>query len=292
MATESNEQRTSPNPSRRGIWSIGLVRARTLSQLQCSLPTQPIISEANLQPFGSHAAADPFAIRHSDGVWYLFFEMFRKGSDIAVIGGASSRDLLSWDVLGPVLETPHHLSYPFVFRHGDDIYMMPESKSVRQVNLYRAVDFPRVWKFEKTILRGRLMDASMIEHEGRFWIFAAWRSYWMRLFYADHPLGPWRSHWLPTVRSYSKRNTRPGGRPIMLDGKLMRFAQDNQKHYGHQLRAMHVTSLDRWWFNEREWGTGPLLTPTGQGWNANSMHHIDAHVMPDGEIIGFVDGAT
>lgn len=292
MGSSHTQHTTAHENKGRGIWSVGLVRARNLADLQGALPVQPIISEANLHRFGSHAAADPFAIRHHDNAWYVFFEMFRKGNDIAVIGAAKSNDLQHWDVLGPVLEESHHLSYPFVFEHEGNIYMMPESKSVRQVNLYRAVDFPHAWRFERTILRGRLMDASMIRHNGQFWIFAGWRSYWMRLFYADHPLGPWKSHWLPTVRSYSKRNTRPGGRPIEIDGKLIRFAQDNEKHYGHQLRAMQITSLDRLWFNEREWIESPILSPTGTGWNANSMHHLDAHVMPDGEIIGFVDGAT
>ena len=36
------------------------------------------------------------------------------------------------------LETPYHLSYPFVFRHEDDIFMIPESSANRTVELYRA----------------------------------------------------------------------------------------------------------------------------------------------------------
>lgn len=177
---------------------------------------------------------------------------------------------------------------------------MPESKSVRRVDIFRAVDFPNRWVFEKSILRGRLMDCSMIHHAGRYWIFAGWRSYWLRLFYASHPLGPWRSHWRPVVRGYSRSSTRPGGRPIHYDGKLIRFSQDNTKYYGQQLRAWKVKVMNRLRYDEEPLFREPILKGSGTGWNASRMHHIDAYptsvlstsAEPRSGVFAFVDGCV
>jgi hypothetical protein len=258
----------------RGIWSIGLMRGPHLGALKLVANPNPIVSGADFQQWEGRAVADPFAI-FRDEAWYLFFELFQRGSDVACIGASKSTDLKTWDPIGIVLQPGHHLSYPFVFEHDGQIYMMPESKSVRRVDIYRAVEFPYRWEFEKTILRGRLMDCSMVQHNGRFWIFAGWRSHGLKLFHATHPLGPWKSHCLPFIRAYSKSSSRPGGRPVHVNNQLVRFSQDNVVCYGHQLRAWQVTCMNRFWYSERPLFNHPILAGSGKGWNAHCMHHID-----------------
>jgi hypothetical protein len=236
--------------------------------------SQPIVSANDFREYDGKAVADPFAIHHR-GVWYLFFELFIRGRSNAVIGASRSSNLVDWEPLGIVLDEPHHLSYPFVFEYEDEIYMMPETKSLRSVCLYQAVDFPFRWKRVKTLLSGRLMDCSLIQHQGRFWMFAGWQSYWLRLFHATNPLGPWRPHWLPVLRKYSKSSNRPGGRPVRWNGNIVRFSQDNTLHYGQQLRAWRVSQMNRLWYSEAPLFDEPILKGSGQGWNARCMHHID-----------------
>ena len=275
------------------------MRGPSLVDLMSSAVSNPIVHADQFQKWNGAAVADPFAI-YRDGAWYLFFELFQKGSDIAVIAASRSTDLLTWEPLGIVLRQRHHLSYPFVFEHDGEVYMMPESKSVKRVDLYRAVEFPYRWEFEKTILRGRLMDCSMVMHHGRYWVFAGWRSYGLKLFHASNPLGPWRRHWLPLIRGYSKSSSRPGGRPVHDCGQLIRFSQDCTTCYGHQLRAWRVTRMNRLWYSEKPLTKEPILTGSGQGWNARCMHHIDAYRVPklgsdstgDQEWLAFVDGCS
>ena len=283
----------------RGIWSIGLMRGSSLDCLKPTATANPIVTASDFENWNGGAVADPFAV-FRDGAWYLFFELFQNGSDKAVIGASRSNDLRDWEPLGIVLKQPHHLSYPFVFEHDGQVYMMPESKSVRRVDLFRAVEFPYRWEFEKTILRGRLMDCSMVKHQGRFWIFAGWRSHGLKLFYASNPLGPWKSHWLPCIRSYSRSSSRPGGRPVLQDNKLVRFSQDCTDYYGQQLRAWNVTRMNRLWYSEEPLYDEPILSGSGQGWNARCMHHIDAFRVPTQGIdstvaqewVAFVDGCA
>lgn len=272
-----------------GIWGLGLYRGSSIHDLRPYAEPGPMFDVKELASFKGFAAADPFALRRDDG-WYVFFECFVRNSP-ACIACAHSVDLISWRQLGIVLQPAHHLSYPFVFEHEGEVYMMPESYSVRRVDLYRAIEFPYRWQLEKTILRGRLHDASMVRFGSRYWIFSGWRSYWLKLFYADSPLGPWRSHWLPSIVRYGKSTTRPGGRPVVLNGELIRLAQDNVAYYGHQLRAFTVTTLNRLWYRDRPTQTDPILVPSGTGWNARNMHHADIHPQPDGNLIAFVDGS-
>ena len=283
----------------RGIWSVGLLRSSSLEGLASSTLQNPIVSAHDFAEWNGKAVADPFAV-YRNGVWYLFFELFLHNTQNAVIGASRSRDLVNWEPLGIVLKQPHHLSYPFVFEHDGQVYMMPESKSAKRVDLFRAVEFPYRWELEKTILRGRFMDCSMVQHAGRFWLFAGWRSYSLKLFHARSPLGPWRPHWLPCLHVDSKTAARPGGRPLTHDGKLIRFSQDCRKCYGHQLRAWHVTKMNRLWYSEKSLCREPILSGSGAGWNAECMHHIDAHRVcgVNGDVSGqkdwlaFVDGCA
>ncbi len=290
-----------PDPYERA-WLIGLSHGDSVDDLQRNISRDPIFDRESLRPWNGYGAADPFAIFVRDR-WYLFFELLVRNEGNAVIAVASSYDLKQWQVLGIALKESHHLSYPFVFEHGGEIYMMPESKSVRQVNLYRAVDFPLRWERCATLVTGAIMDASIIQHRDRWWMFAGWKSYWLKLFHAPSPLGPWQSHWMPIARAYSKKNVRPGGRPVHMpvhiaDGKgsILRFAQDNRKCYGHQIQAMKVTQLNRLWFRERPYREEPIFSPAGTGWYCDRMHHLDLHpnisnTFP-GRWIGFVDGCN
>jgi hypothetical protein len=293
------EAATMPDNCHVGHWSIGLYEGEGLNSLTPRNGPNPIITAAHFAKWSGIGAADPFAVRREDA-WYLFFELFLQDKANAVIGAARSENLRDWEAIGIVLQQSHHLSYPFVFEHEGEIYMMPESKSVGRVDIFRAIEFPHRWVFEKTILRGKLMDCSMIYHSGRYWLFAGWRSYWLRLFYASSPLGPFKSHWLPTIRKYSKSSTRPGGRPIHHNGHLIRFSQDNQRYYGQQLRAWNVTRMNRFQYAEKPLFEEPILKGSGSGWNARCMHHIDAYStenlpgmnQPCSEFIAFVDGCV
>src|SRR5690606_6253509 len=73
-----------------------------------------------------------------------------------------------------VLEEAHHLSYPFVFGHAGEIWMIPESGDADSVNLYRAVEFPHRWTREACLIDGiQGYDATPLRHESGFWFFVS-----------------------------------------------------------------------------------------------------------------------
>jgi len=81
---------------------------------------------------------------------------------------------------------------------------------------------------------------------------------------------------------------RPGGRPIRIDGQLVRFAQRCSRRYGEGLAAHAITQLTPATYAE-ELLVDRVLAGSGHGWNAAAMHHLDAHRDRDGWVL-FADG--
>ena len=183
--------------------------------------------------------ADPFVFEH-EGKSYMFFEdcSFTTGkgviSFVTLEGSRCSKPEV-------VLEENCHLSYPFVFRSGSEIYMIPETKAKNAIQLYRAENFPGQWKFERVLLANiAAVDATLFQHQGKYWLFAAGigtKDPWFNatdelfLFFSDSLCGPWQPHPRnPVVMDV--RRCRSAGAVFLLDGKLIRPAQDSSKSYG------------------------------------------------------------
>jgi hypothetical protein len=225
--------------------------------------------------------ADPFVWQHEQQTCLFVEECYRSDGV-----GHISRLMLGEDLqpIGPaerVLREDRHLSYPFVFAYQGALFMVPESAASGRVDLYRCLRFPDEWVRETSLLTDIIAaDATLFEHEGRWWLMCAARHGRVRMneslfaFYADSPLTDrWTPHPLnPLVRDFS--GARPAGR-ILRDraGRLLRPSQDCVPRYGYGLTLNVVERLTPEDFKERR-----LWHATGVsvgGWRA--MHHLDRH---------------
>jgi hypothetical protein len=197
---------------------------------------------------GLRFLADPFPMVWQ-GATYVFVEDFdhRQGKGIISVvpfdsGGPSAGPL-------PVLEEPWHLSYPFVFEDGNNIWMIPESCESRQISLYRAANFPTGWVKEATLLKDiSAGDTTIVRHLGRLWMFTtilnAGRSTdSLSIFTADRLFGPWLPHPRNPVL-LDAAAARSGGNIILRNGKLWRPVQDCRGRYGGALGLAEITRLD------------------------------------------------
>ncbi|PZO81376.1 MAG: hypothetical protein DI629_04640 [Mesorhizobium amorphae] len=225
---------------------------------------------------GTRFYADPFVFAH-EGRTFLFVEEFPY---------ATGRGVLSVAELGPdgrfgtprvVIEEPHHLSYPQVFAHGGEIYMLPESAAGRELVLYRARSFPDQWVRERVLLAGRdINDATLLEHEGRFWLFGTERFGWgsasdtMVAFHAPALHGPWTSHPLNPLR-VDHSAARPGGAFLQTAEGVFLPVQDGSQAYGGGLGLMRLEGLD-----EHAVRFGPVrpIAP-GPAWARRGIHTLN-----------------
>jgi len=273
------------------LWSIGLFQGADLSALAPAAGIQnPILQVSDITDRRVQFIADPFVIKVGEH-WHLFFEMFDQDLDRGVIASAISTDLRSWEYTGVVLTEAFHLSYPFVFEHQGSIYMIPESKQAREVRLYRATSFPGAWEYERTLLKGKFVDSTLVQFGGLWWIFAARGAYSLAIFYAEKLDGPWKRHRRRTPYWHDKVRARPGGRMIPYKNGLLRFTQDCKQRYGHQVRAFFIERLTPTEFVEYPLCENPILAPGGEPWNSYCMHQIDPWRTDDGQWWAIVDGA-
>ncbi|GJE19051.1 glucosamine inositolphosphorylceramide transferase family protein [Methylobacterium marchantiae] len=222
------------------------------------LRTHPSSGWKDLPDDGRRFYADPFGIEH-EGRTVLFVEDFPHATGKALISA------VTFDMNGPigtpvpVLEEPHHLSYPFVFEREGSFWMIPESCANDTVDLYRATAFPGGWVKEATLLRGvTASDSTLLERDGRWWMFATVRdqpadvgggpilgSYHdsLHLWSASDFRGPWTPHaGNPVLIDIA--SARPAGRIVERDGVLIRPVQDCRLGYGEALALARIDRLD------------------------------------------------
>jgi hypothetical protein len=195
--------------------------------------------------------ADPNIFEH-EGRCHVFCEEYpertKKGTIVMFTIGEDGQ----WPAVPtPILECDYHLSYPFLFRHQNEIYMLVECATVHRVELYRAIDFPRRWS-KPTILMDNVdaVDVTLHEQDGRWWLFAnmiehagaiAWDE--LYLFHSTDPTGrDWTPHPQNPIVS-DVRSARPAGRLFWHDGKLIRPSQNSAGGYGRAIVFNHVTKL-------------------------------------------------
>lgn len=236
---------------RTDFWQVGIVPvaledvdARTLSAARERITWLP-------DPGRWRYLADPFGLVRGDTL-HVFVEAFDyriKRANIERHEFAQAD--LSWRGQVTVLDLPFHLSYPQVFEHDGDTWMVPESHKAGEIALYRATDGSLDhWERECALLRDLPgADASLIEHGGRWWMFytlvgpKARDQRELHIAHAPALAGPWTPLAANPVR-VALDGARPAGRPFVgRDGALVLPVQDSSTGYGGATRLLRFTEL-------------------------------------------------
>jgi hypothetical protein len=177
-----------------------------------------------------------------------------------------------------------------VFKWKNDYYMVPENHTETAVRLYKATRFPDEWKYQRNLLEGdHYISPTLFHHKGMWWMFTARPGNDnLRLFFAKELEGPWSEHPKSPVIKKDLETARPAGTPFVFEGKLYRLAQDCYPTYGNQVRAFEITAISATDYAEKMVET-PLVGASGDGWNGEAMHHVDAREIGKGKWIAAVD---
>ncbi len=228
-------------------WFVA-VRRRTARSLLDEASSSRISGFRPLRAGSREHFADPFVFE-GGGEAYLFFERYDETVDRASIAYVRLDGATAASCPIPVLAPGYHVSYPFVFRQGDDVFMIPESLATEAVALYRAADFPERWVLEQTLLHGVCaVDATLLEQDERLWLFVnvaergASINDELHLYSSTSLAGPWMSHPENPIVS-DVRSARPAGRFFRHGGHLIRPAQDCSRSYGRALVFNRVDIL-------------------------------------------------
>jgi hypothetical protein len=174
--------------------------------------------------------ADPFVLRRGDlDLCFVEDYDFRtKRGKISVFKISGNE----YEELGSALDEPFHMSYPFIFTVDNELYMCPETVEIREIRLYKCIEFPLRWSFHKTLIKDvSAVDTNIFFFEDRWWLLTTIDSSdigdlcsELHVFYSDaFDSGAWTPHAKNPVIFDSER-ARNGG--FFRDGeKLLRVFQ-------------------------------------------------------------------
>lgn len=234
--------------------------------------------------------ADPFIVAR-DGRYYIFIEEFlyatQKGHISLIVMNKNG-------VLEPsvrILETPYHLSYPFIFEFENDTYMIPESRANRTVELYKCTAFPRKWEFQKNLMTNcDVADCTLLQWQGKWWLFAnrvetKGASLWDELFlyHSDSPLS---DKWIPHPSNpivSDVKSARPAGQLFVRDERLYRPSQNCSGHYGYGFNICEITKLTDTEYEEQ------IVSKVEPKWDArivstHTINYADGLTVIDGQL--------
>jgi len=244
------------------MWSIGSETVmRTITNERWSLhiakgsPIDVDLKTADaIEPPSNSYWADPFFIER-DGRTYIFFEEYlypKKKGVISVAQVNKTNGHWSAGDAKIIIERDFHMSYPFIFEHEGDLYMIPESNADNCIGLWKCQSFPDDWQKVSNLMDNvSATDTTLQYHGGKWWMFTNLdrtglgdHCSELHIFSADNPIeGPWRTHpENPVIRD--ARCARMAGPLVNTDDHgLIRPAQINERYYGHALALYRVTEL-------------------------------------------------
>jgi hypothetical protein len=208
-------------------WVVGYRMAAT-SKLWDRFEWEGKNSLIRLPDDGARFYADPFVLRR-DEAFHVFVEEYPYSTGKGVVSWFMVDDAGNANAPRIVLERPYHLSYPFVFEHCAHVYMIPETRRARRIEIYRADPFPHRWVFEGVLIDNiEATDATLVAECGRFWLFAAvadagasgWDS--LSLFSSDKLLGDWHPHPRNPVL-IDAHAARPAGAMVQLTDSMTKI---------------------------------------------------------------------
>ena len=277
-------------------WAIGIYEG--VSPLELFPPkdiTNPVLTAKEVTDISARFVADPFMIQNEAG-YHLFFEVLNDKRNTGEIAYAFSNNGLQWKYRKVILRERFHLSYPYVFLADGEYYMIPECMGSGGIQLYRATHFPDEWQHSDTLIKGKdrfaaTVDPSIIHYINRWYLFSyAPKSKSLHLLIAETLTGPWKEHPKSPVVSNSPQFARPGGKVILYNGAIYRYAQDEIPNYGTKVWAFRITELTESSYCEELASEEPVVQPGNEGWNNAGMHTVDPHQRASGEWWALVDG--
>lgn len=149
---------------------------------------------------------------------------------------------------GRALAAYFHLSYPSLIDRDGVLYLLPEAHRSGTLTLYRCDAFPDRWTPVARLLDLPAIDATVVRFQGGWWMFYALPGPGDRAMRELHVAfspdleGPWRPHPGNPVRS-GFLDSRPGGAPIIHEGRLYLPMQVCAPAYGSAVQMLRVDDL-------------------------------------------------
>jgi len=249
------------------IWNLGTRVIRKLFYYEhwylfyCLNPNESnkLHQYKKLLPPADRFWADPHVIFENDR-YYLFFEELMYNTNRGHISAIEMDQEGNCKQPVSILKADYHLSYPFVFKHNEKYYMVPESVENKTIQLYECTNFPYQWEFKMNLMEDiETVDTTLFYQDNKWWLFTAIEdvkgSFYgdeLYLFWSDDLFSQqWNSHPLNPIIS-GVATARPAGKIFVHNNRLYRPSQDCSVRYGHCTNFNEITELSEQAYSEKK----------------------------------------
>lgn len=197
--------------------------------------------------------ADPFLISHDDRK-ILFVEEFINSQKKGVISAYEifiNNKKITTKKLGVAIEESFHLSFPYVFKDADKIYMVPESEDNKDIRLYECIKFPLQWKIKKILMKNiSAGDNVIFKKDNLWWLLTNLDSSMLvdnhselHIYYSPDLLGNWKPLKNNPIINTSTRARNAG--LIFDDKKIIRLFQKHKiNEYGKSIGGAEIQTIN------------------------------------------------
>lgn len=239
--------------------------------------------------------ADPF-VWQKDGQTVVFAEEFQCAKDRGRLVAIELDHDLKVKSCAPLVfhdgisDIKCHASFPFLFEHDGQIYMVPETSARRTADLYACVRWPHEWKMARRLLADvDAADTMLVRRDTQWWLLTSVRRDEQNRHLAVYSAGDlladrFLAHPANEARLFSTDAFGTGRNAGVLvegaDGALVRLRQNSRHHYGEGAVFTRVDQLDEHRFQERDCPPPDALRlPAG----VEDCHHLSMH----GDVLAF-----
>ncbi len=257
-------------------WVIGLIHG----DIKEIIRTRTLDQNINWLPLTltDHFYGDPFLLKTEDGNLNILFEDFSIDDNYGNLSLMTFDNSLKQVNQKIILDTKSHLSYPFIFKENNKIYVFPEASHSGSLSCYEYDPVQESLNYLQEIIELPLLDSTILKHNDKYWIFGTLTEkqsgYRLHVFHSDKLFGPYSPHPENPVK-HGLDGTRSAGNFIEVDGVIYRPTQNCKKEYGESITINKVNTLNEVNFEEEPYMTIRINKENRKIHGIHSIHTIN-----------------
>ncbi len=233
---------------RHNLWNIGFIEEGLEHTLTCCKPKIHWVKKR----IKDRWFADPFILDVTDKEIILLVEEYcydvRRGRLARVVIDRKTYEEGSFEI---ILDLPTHLSFPFILRKDERVYVMPENSASGSSTIYEYDDPSRTLLPLHHTGEIPFTDASIFEMEGKTFLWTTMvpnvNGKTLSIFTFDTETMKTKDKVVDI--DFTKNIARNAGEVFKINGRLYRPAQDCTACYGHGVVLQRVEKKgDEWTF--------------------------------------------
>lgn len=184
-------------------------------------------------------AADPFLFE-KDGIVYLLVEYTdtkKKKSALAIKKILPEEDT-DFTI---IYEFPYHTSYPCIFEWNGELYIIPETKSAKEIVLLSCKQWPYKWE-KKSVLKSNIdaADCTPFVDLNKLYLMIYEENETIKLSVAEMFPEEGKIGNIKVLKQYQNKVARPGGKLFSSNGNLIMVRQPGIKFYGEKIQFVKI----------------------------------------------------